>query len=69
MNADVVHALSSMFNFTLDSTTDGPALSGWGNYPLTGSWFDPNATFAGLFGAIVARDYDVSLADWYRYGD
>ena len=65
MNADVIFSLSSMFNFSV-SVTAGPE-SGWGTTPTTGSWADPNSTFEGLFGAIVAGDYDIALSDWYRY--
>lgn len=60
-----------MYNFDCRATLSiasfppsPPRNPDWGLKPLTGSWFDPNATFGGVFGSVVNDEYDLGLSIW-----
>ena len=57
--------LRNMFNMTFSCNRDPQ--NNWGVNPLTGSWYDPNATFNGVFGGVINGDYDTSISSWDIY--
>ena len=61
---DLIQSIGNMYNFThaMDKQMDDY----WGIIPSNGDWFDPNATFSGLFGNVVNDNYDLGLSSWQQ---
>lgn len=57
---DLVKNLEKMFNFTVVSYM----ADGWGSSPLTGTFYDDNATFNGALGDVIYGNADMSLSTW-----
>ena len=52
-------------NFNCSIQLDKEPNGNWGTVPLNGASFqDSNATFNGIFGAILDQNYDLSASSW-----
>ena len=54
--------LGQMYNFSMqyDREPNGK----WGTQPIKGTFLDPNATFEGIFGAVINESYDIAPTSW-----
>ena len=54
--------LGQMYNFSMqyDRESNGK----WGTQPIKGTFLDQNATFEGIFGAVINESYDIAPTSW-----
>ncbi len=59
---DIFSVLTRTFNSTY--FVDADPNDDWGVVPKSGSYFDANVTFSGVYKSVVDNDYDVSACGW-----
>ena len=65
--AELNDIVKEMFNFTY--VVDKEPGDFWGSTPITGTYYDDNATFGGVLGAVVSQEYDIAASIWMHTRD
>ncbi len=59
---DFTDTITELYNLTFDCYIDPNGE--WGTTPKTGNWGEENATFGGVFGGVVNKDYELAISGW-----
>ena len=63
-NSGLIHEFLEIVSYQFNFTMVPDPGTVWGRFPVTGGWFDWNATFTGIFKEAVQGQTDLGLSFW-----